>query len=443
MRNLMMIGLLAAGSAHAATPQDYAWQWPIQTEGEAAAYVIELDADVLANVTRSDLRDLAVFNASGEAVAFAPWPYERKEEERREPLAWLRVPLPAPGQPESLALRLERDADGRLRGLDLRTTDNTPPPAERHDLLVDRGEDEPPALSRLHVQLADNAALPVNLRVRVSASDDLTNWQSLGTGLPLVALDDNGLRIERLQLDIARTEARYLRLAIENDGNWPAIAALQAERRITGGDLREWKTLELTGTAVADQPGSYTYTSPAPVAVERADLRLAASNSVSAVQLNARARGSEWWQGVSNFTAFRLGSGDDEVRHVPPSIGVHRHLEWQLNTQPALTQPPTLLLSYRPERFVLLAQGEGPYVLVAGSGRAAREDYPVKAALAASSTPPKPATLGARTEAGGQAALGPKRGEDWQRWLLWAVLAAGAGLVLVVSLRVLRHPKTE
>jgi hypothetical protein len=92
---------------------------------------------------------------------------------------------------------------------------------------------------------------------------------------------------------------------------------------------------------------------------------------------------------------------------------------------------------------VLLAQGPRPYTLVAGSVRAAREDYPVQAALAASTAPPQPASLGEGRESGGAAAMAPKRGEDWQRWVLWAVLALGAGLVLLVSLRVLRHPKPE
>lgn len=443
MRTLLMLGLLATGAAHAATPQDYAWQWPIQAEGDAAAYVLELDADVLANVKRSDLRDLAVFNAKGEPVPFAPWPAERKDEARREPLAWLHVPLPAPGQPDSLELRLERDADGRLRGLDLRADAGTPLPAQQHDLLVDRGEDEPPVLSRLHVQLDPVALRPINLRVHVSASNDLDRWETVGSGLPLVALDDNGLRIERLQLDIEPTRARYLRLTIQGEGNWPAIEGLQAERLIAGSDGRAWKSLELAGTPVADQPGTFAYASPAPVAIERLDLRLAGTNSVSAVALNAREPGSEWWQSVANFTAFRLGSGKDEVRHVAPEVGLHREREWQVASRPALAQAPTLVLTYQPDRFVMLAQGEGPFMLVAGSGRAAREDYPVQAALAASSTPPKPATLGARSESGGTQALSPKRGEDWQRWVLWAVLAVGAGLVLVVSLRVLRQPKVE
>ena len=440
MRSLLMIGLLATGAAGAATPQDYAWQWPIEAQGDAAAYVIELDAEVLGSVSRSDLRDLAVFNAKGQPAPFAPWPVERRDEARREPLAWLRVPQPTPGQPESLGLRLERDADGRLRGLDLRTDGAAPPPAQQYELLVDRGEDEPPLLSRLHVQLAPDAVRPVNLRVRISASNDLDVWDSVGSGLPLVALDDNGLSIERLQLDIAATQARYLRLAIEGDGTWPAIESLQAERMIAGSDGREWKSLELTGTPVADQPGSFTYASPAPVAIERLDLSLAGTNSVSAVTISAREPGAEWWQPVAGFTAFRLGAGKDEVRHVSPAVGLQREREWQVTSQPALAQAPTLVLGYQPDRFVMLAQGEGPYVLVAGSARATREDYPVKAALAASTTPPQPATLGARSESGGLQALGPKRGEDWQRWLLWAVLAAGAGLVLVVSLRVLRHP---
>lgn len=432
-----------AGAASAAdTAQDYAWQWPIQTEGDASAYVLELDAEVLQYVTRNDLRDLAVFNANGEPVAFAPWPPKKVEEAKRDPVPWLRVPLPVAGQPESLALRLERDADGRLRGLDLRTQDDAPVPDERHDLIIDRG-DEPPPVSVLHVALAETAELPVNLRVRLSASDDLADWQRLGSGMPLVALDDNGLRIERLQLEFPATDARYLRLAIEGDGSWPALAELQAERRVAGGDDRPWIELELTGTAATDEPGVLDFKTPGPVAVARADIRLADANTVAATQIGAKNPGEDWWRPVANFTAFRLGSGDDEVRHLPPDITSRRDREWRLTTQPAPAKAPKLLLNYRPERFVLLAQGPAPYTLAAGSLHAQRGDYPVKAALEASTTPPAPATLGTRMEAGGEAALAPKRGEDWQQWLLWAVLAIGAALVLAVSLKVLRHPKAE
>ena len=442
MRSLLMLGLLAAGAAHANTPQDYARQWPVLAEGDAAAYVLELDAEVLQHVSRADLRDLAVFNADGEPVPFAPLPFEDTEQSRLEPVAWLRVPLPAPGQPESLALRLERDADGRLRGLDLRTNDSTPTPPERHDLLLDRGDDPPP-VSALHVQLGEGAVLPVNLRVRLTASDDLADWQEIGRGMPLVALDDNGLRIERLKLEFTGSNARYLRLSIENDGQWPVIGALQAERRLRGADTREWQTLSLQGTPVPDAPRSFDYTNPAPVAVERVDVVLPTANAVAAVEITTRDDAEGWWRNVYSFVAFRLGNNGEEVRHVAPPVNRVRDRQWRVASKPALAKAPTLQLQYRPERFVLLAQGPRPYTLVAGSVRAAREDYPVQAALAASNTPPQPATLGEGSEAGGAAAMAPKRGEDWQRWVLWAVLALGACLVLLVSLRVLRQPKPE
>ena len=445
MRSSLLIAailstLLAGPVRAASTLQDYAWQWPIQTEGEGAAHVLELDVEVLQHVTRADLRDIAAFNANGEPVPFAPWPAEAREEQARDTLPWLRVPLPAPGQPDSLALRLERDAEGNLRGLELRAADGVTPPEERHDLLIDRGQD-PPGVSLLHVELAEAAALPVNLRVRISASDDLVDWQRIGSGQPLVALDDNGLRIERLQLEFPATQARYLRLAIEGDGNWPALTALKGERRIDAGDGREWKQLQLDAASLGEEPGLYDYQTPGPIAVERVDLTLADANSVAAAQIGAKNTGEDWWRPVANFAAFRLGSGSDEVRHIPPAIDPRRDRQWRLTTQPALNKAPKLLLGYRPERFVLLAQGPGPYTLAAGSARAEREDYPVKAAIEASSTPPSSASLGEMIEAGGPQALLPKRGEDWQRWLLWAVLAVGAALVLGMSLKVLRHPK--
>lgn len=435
---LACLALALAAPAAAQTTDDFAWQWPIQADDQASAHLLVLDAEVLQYVQRADLGDLAVFNADGKPVPFAHLPPQGEDFVLRDPVPWLRVPLPEPGQGEDLSLRLERYADGRLRGLELQASEQQTAPTGRHDLLLDRGED-PDAASTLHVQLGYEARLPVNLRVSVSGSDDLIGWRRLGHGLPLIALDDNGLRIERLRLDFERSDARYLRLSIENEGNWPQIDRLEIERRVRSGDERPWLSLELQGEPVPGEPGAFRYTSPAPVLVERVDLRLADANSVAAVQINARDTGQEWWGMAAGFTAFRLGQGANEVRHLAPDTYARRDREWQVSTQPALASAPTLVLQYRPEHFVLLAQGPAPYTLVAGSTRVARPNYPVHTALAASGEQPAPATLGARSEAGGEAALAPRRGEDWQRWLLWAVLAIGAGLVLWMSARVLKN----
>lgn len=431
--------VLLAGAARADTPTDYAWQWPIEAPGEAPAYVLELDAEVLSQVQRQDLSDLAVFNAAGEPVPFAPWPPAPDVAERREPLAWLRVPRPAPGAGERLDLQLERDADGRLRRLDLQAgTEADAAPADgAFDVLVDRGED-PWTLSFVDVALAPGGTQPVNLRLRVSASDDLDQWRELASGLPLVSIYDNGLSIERLRLDLPRNDARYLRLSVEGEAGWPALASFHAGEARHAADPRPLRTLSLDGRPEAEGAGSFLYDTGAPVWVESLDLQLADANSVAAVQVLVRDDDEAPWQLVASFTAFQLGQGDGGVRHVAPAVGQRSGRQWRVATLPALARAPTLQLSYRPERFVLLAQGPRPYTLVAGSGRARRADYPVQAALIAAGDTPPTATLGARAESGGDAALARYRGEDWQRWLLWGVLGIGAVLVLVVSLKVLR-----
>lgn len=437
MRTCLMLALLAAGTARAEGLNDYAWRWEVEVQADAPAYVLELDADVLSRVTQLDLSDLAVFNAAGEAVPFGPWPPKAGVGERREPMLWLRVPHPAPGGEERLDLHLQRDADGRLRSLDLQASPGAPPADAGYDLLVDRGE-KPWPLSFVDVGLGAHGPEGVNLRVRVSASDDLDQWRVIGAGLPLVSLYDNGLSIERLRLELPRSDERYLRFSIEGDGTWPPLEALHAGEPRRYDDPRPLRTLSLSGRPEAEGSGSFLYDAGAPVWVESLDLQLADANSVAATQVFVRDHDEDYWQLASSFTAFQLGNGDTPVRHVAPDVGQRHGRQWRVATLPALARAPTLQLRYRPERFVLLAQGPGPYVLAAGSARARRPDYPIQAALAAMEGVPPDASLGPRTEAGGQAALARYRGEDWQRWLLWGVLALGAGLVLVVSLKVLK-----
>ncbi len=71
-RSLLSAGaLLATWCAQAAPSDDYAYAWQLQTQGDSAAWQVELTPEVYAAVTRADLRDLEVVNAAGEAVPLA------------------------------------------------------------------------------------------------------------------------------------------------------------------------------------------------------------------------------------------------------------------------------------------------------------------------------------------------------------------------------------
>jgi hypothetical protein len=114
-----------------------------------------------------------------------------------------------------------------------------------------------------------------------------------------------------------------------------------------------------------------------------------------------------------------------------------------------LDRAPTLRAAFRPDRFVFLAQGDGPYRLVAGSARTRRGDYPVDAALAqlrvklGADWQPPLATLGTRVTLQGEIAFTPAPAEthrDWKTWLLWAVLVGAAALIGGLALSLLRKP---
>ena len=457
MRLMSLLLFAAAGAASAQSPDDFAWQWPIDATGDDGAHALVLDEAVYSRITRTDLRDLAVFNADGQPVPFAPLPWPSTTQALRTQLNWLRLPVDTRGDGESLSLRIARDPDGTVRDLQL---DATGDPATRTstDLLIDLGTDPAP-VSSLLLSLSDEAARPVNLRVQVLASDDLASWRPLGSDLALVSILDNGFEIERTRLDFAPSSERYLRLALAPGDDWPALDRIEEESRRTGRDEPEARTVTLEGTPVAGEPGLFEYRSPGPIPVSRVDVGLAAGNTVAGVRVESRddagdaaarrtdARFEPRWEPVAAFTAFRLGAGDAEVRHLPADADGIRDRLWRVRTTPALNQAPTLQLSYRPDRFVLLAQGPQPYRLLAGSVRAERPDYPVDAALAALGAArardwqPPLATLGEGSAAAGDAALRDDRGPDWRRWLLWSVLGIGALLVLVVSLRVLRQPQ--
>jgi hypothetical protein len=61
----------ASPPALAAQLDDYAYRWPLQAEGQNAAWQFELTPEVYAALVDPELRDFAVFNADGQAVPVA------------------------------------------------------------------------------------------------------------------------------------------------------------------------------------------------------------------------------------------------------------------------------------------------------------------------------------------------------------------------------------
>jgi len=458
LRLLAIGALFCSGGAVAATVDNYAYAWPLQTDGDSAAWQVELTPEIYAAARRDDLLDVEVVNAAGDAVPTAQRAVQATSTAQASDfeLPQFALPMTTPGAPadESLSLHIERGPDGKLRRLDAEVGATQGKTAASGDLLLDVSAVRAPVDS-LWLDWNDNA--DVNAQFSVSASDDLQQWRTLNASAAVLSLHQGGNVLARHQIGLSGAQSRYLRLhrldaATGIDGL--RVRARTLARSTLIQPARTWvEATTATGDpATANTPATFRYQLPAQLTIDALKVELASDNSLARIRVAARGHDADErspWSTCADFTAFRLRQddasiGNDEIT----SCRGMRAAQLKLLPSTALDRAPSVRVAFRPDRFVFLAQGAGPYRLVAGSVRARRGDYPVDAALAqlrgklGPDWQPPLAALGTRTTLQGESALvaaPPPR--DWKTWILWSVLIGAAALIGGLALSLLRKPQ--
>jgi len=444
---------------------DYAYAWPLRVDGDSAAWQLELTPEVYAVLGHDDLRDLEVVNAAGESVALAPYrpPAANTAHDAIIDLPLFALPASAGQRADdaTIQLQVERAADGKLRRLSADVGNAAP--ATRGDVLLDASAVHDP-LTALRLDWSGDAS--VSARFALAASDDLQHWHDLAGDATVLRLRQEGNVLERHEVALNGAHASYLRLRRLDQG--AALPDLKAGVRVVTASTpalpaRLWQAAILDGsdTRYIDKrpapgdgthPIAFRYHLPAALPASALKLELADDNSVAAGSVlgTDRAGTNPVWSQRATFVAFRLHQGDTSVGNdeLARAQGSARTRDWRIELNTALERAPALSVAYRPDRFVFLTQGAGPYRLVAGSARARRGDYPVDAALASlrarlgADWQPPLTTLGARELLSGDSALVAKPAttpvRNWKQWLLWAVLLAAVAVVSGLALSLLR-----
>ena len=457
---LFLCVLASAASARAATADDYAYAWPLAAAADSAAWQVELTPEVYATIRDAQLRDLAVIDGAGQAVPIAPRAAQTTNvaQATDSELPQFALPALAPGSgaDEKLSLHVERGPDGRLRRLDAEVGGAEVSPGSHvtvgvGDILLDASALKAP-IDSLWLDW-DETGAGVIAHFSVTASDDLQAWRTLVSGATVMSLQQDGNKLARHQIALNGARAKYLRLHGVDSEQRPAGLKVRA-RNLAQSTLTQpalvWldAQADATATPIAGKPAAFTYRLPAPLAIDALKLELAGINSLARVRIASRARTDDGgpWQTRAEFTAFRLRQGADESSNdeVATFPGARAQV-WRVEPATPLEQAPAMRVAFRPDRFVFLAQGSGPYRLVAGSARARRADYPVDVALAqlraklGADWQPPLAPLGTRTVLQGEHALtAAPAPPDWKTWLLWGVLVGAAALVGGLALSLLK-----
>jgi hypothetical protein len=456
----MLLVLLMPLAVLAAPREEYAQQWPLTLGHDGAgAYRVTLDESVYRQLRDPALADAVVLNRNGVAVptdVFAPEEPLAKSAPRVA-LPWFALPAtPAGTAAQGWELVSQVDADGRLRRVEVRTSDAAAAALPRSALLVDLSRVHE-ALSALELQWQPLDAL--DLGYRVEASDDLEHWQLLATRGRMVDLQREGRRLLHRRIELygllpQYQKARYLRLTPDRNDQPVAItgvfAELAAARTAT---VPEW--IELTGRSVemrgrgAGAHTAFEFDIDGRFPVQQANVVLPGNHAVEWTLESRDSDDADWRHRAGPWVAFQVGSGgasDADAQSPARELsGIVRDRHWRLRASAPVTGEPLLRLGYRPEVAVFVAQGDAPYALAAGSTRARRAESPLPQLVAemrrqrGKEWQPAPAYLGTPQILAGDAAVSTVR--DWKSWLLWGVLGLGALVVAGFAITLLRMSK--
>lgn len=445
---LGVVGLWVALSVTAQEqPADFAHQVPLALSGEGPWYRLALPLEIQLQARQTDLSDLRVFNAAGQAQAYAlVRETARSRENSTTDVKWFPLYNAADDNERAPSVRVQSSANGTLVQVQ---------PSSR----LEAGEEE------LRGWLLDASAIKAPLqqlildwtserdgfqRFTIEASDDLQHWQAWGEG-QVARLTFADERVEQHEVSLPGQPARYLRLLWESPSSAPVLTSAQLQ-----SGSRESLPLPLVWSqplaGSTTKAGQYTWQLPMGLNVEQVQVELSQANSLAPVTLAGRRESSQPWQSLGSGLLYRLTQNGQDV------LQNQLQLSGQTVQQLKLTvderggglgaQAPALRFAVRPTQVVFLARGEGPYSLALGNATAKAASLPL-ATLVPDYKPSRLATLGTATLSGAAtstpvtAATPATIETNWKKIGLWAVLLISVLVLAAMALSLLRKPPVK
>jgi hypothetical protein len=446
MRAFVLLALVSRAACAQEAPGDFAYRAPLETARPASHYRFALPAAAYEGAARRDLGDVRVFNAAGETVphAFVP-----REAQKPEPQLQGAPLFPLYGDParslDATLVTVERKAAGTVVSVKV----GNATPARRRALigyLLDASAIRQP----LDALVLDwNAVEPFTGQARVEASDDLRAWSTLAAGSPLLHLEHAGAMLERRRVELGGARARYLRVSFSGVPSAFALRQARLELKPLQAELqREWRPL---AGSEGKTRGEWSYDSGGHFPVDRVRLRLPQPNTVVQVHVLSRERLDDPWRPAGAAVAYRLSRDGEEIAspELPVRSAAERYWQVRVEQKGGGIGAGSLVLEigWVPHEVVFAARGAGPFALGYGNREAKGGLLPIGAVLprgrdGAQAAVAEPATVGeSATQAPAGASLLRRffDNRDAKKWMLWAVLVAGVGVLAWMAFRLLQQ----
>jgi hypothetical protein len=430
----------AAQTTQAAERLDaYPTRLPITVQGEGPWFRLPLPIALRWQAASPDLRDLRVFNAQGEALAygFVGAGARRTREAREQAVTWFPLQGPADAVGRAPAVSVQRSGDGTV----IQVAPEAAPASNtvRRGWLLDASAIGQP-LDRLRLDWSGGG--DGFQRFRIEASDDLQQWRSWGVN-QVARLAFGGERIEQREVELPGDRARYLRLTWESPREAPDLteAILSSTRSTSTLPELDWSD-PIQAVRRGDE---YEVSLPASLPLERLRVSLYQPNTLAPVAVSVleptlavtRRDGPRQpaWSPVARGLLYRLMQDGSEIRNDEIDLRGTPVQGLRVQVDPrggGIGDAVSFRVAARGIELVFLARGTPPYTLAMGRTGAQSAQLPL-GMLVPGYEPARLTTMG-RAQATVPAAPrvvtpAPVVPYEWKKFGLWAVLLLGVGLL--------------
>jgi hypothetical protein len=440
-----------------------AYSLPLVPNAQRAVHSALLPLAVYRGVVSPDLADLRVFDAGGQELPHALRLPGNARDVGPDATPLPMFPIyPDPSRPgdaiETLALRVERDADGTVIAIQPSSGGAAARDAEQADLA---GAGAVPAqpLPVAYVLDASRLSQPIvalqlqltqgkdyMLPLSIEASDDLGSFRTVASGQPLVLLRYDGWLLVQHRIELPSVTARYLRVRWPGHALPAPLATAVAEHGLRREPIEQPLT-RVRGTRSPGDAASFDFDLGGPLPVDAFRVVLPEDNTVVDLELASYAKRGDEPEFLHRGIAWRVLHGGTRIE--TPLLDVHRRQHRYFRLRVAQKGgglgrgTPELELRYRPHQLLFVARGQPPYQLGYGHHAATPSRFEASELLAMlpeadrASLPASDCTLGEpRTRAGRAALTAPPPPPPYRRYALWGVLIAGAAALGIAALRI-------
>jgi hypothetical protein len=437
-----VVGAAVVASAAALDPQQFVAGWPIEAPADAEVFDVPLTAEVYA--AAPNVAQLAVLDANG-----APQPFFRRS--------------PAAAAPAEQRVVLEASplyAGGPAGAPSVGVTTS----GQRTSVTVTPGAAGGAAVTGFVLDARGVAAAPVALEldwrelpqpflldVVVEQSTDLTAWRPVGRA-SVAALEIGGAIVRHTRVPLRADAGGYLRVTPGRGvADWQLLRATLVSSTASPTPPQSAALAPLAASAAPESapPNALFFDAGGMLPVQSLTLAFAADDGwVRADVAASRTLDGPWLPVAYGELFYALSFQGQTFASSPIAVGRQEARYWRVvPAEPLRGAAPALALTYPQEHLRVAANGGAPYLLAAGT-RA--EEAGPDATLAAVWSELRPAaevvpfaTLGARRELGGAAALVAPRPFPWRTAALWAVLVGGVLVVATMAVRLARDMRSQ